>query len=41
MSWALRFSWGQLAERIGERIEQLREKRIEQREIKADQKAGQ
>lgn len=41
MSWALRFSWGHLAERIGERIEQLREKRIEQREIKADQKAGQ
>ncbi|MEE9477230.1 MAG: DNA translocase FtsK, partial [Roseateles sp.] len=41
MSWALRFSWGQLAERIGERIELLREKRIEQREIKADQKAGQ
>ena len=41
MSWALRFSWGQLAESIGERIEQLREKRIEKREIKADQKAGQ
>ncbi|KQV48261.1 cell division protein FtsK [Pelomonas sp. Root1217] len=40
MSWALRFSWGQLAERIGERLEQLREQHIEKREIKADQKAG-
>lgn len=41
LSWALKFSWGQLAERIGERIEQLREQQIEKREIKADQKAGQ
>ncbi|MFT7772628.1 DNA translocase FtsK [Roseateles sp.] len=40
MSWALRFSWGHVAESIGERIEQLREQRIERREIKADQKAG-
>lgn len=40
MSWALRFSWGQLAESIGERIEQLREQHLEKREIKADQKAG-
>jgi len=41
MSWALRFSWGHLAERIGECIEQLREQYLEKREIKADQKAGQ
>lgn len=40
MSWALRFSWGHLAESIGERIEQLREQHLEKREIKADQKAG-
>ena len=40
MSWALRFSWGHVAETIGERIEQLREQRIERREIRADQKAG-
>jgi S-DNA-T family DNA segregation ATPase FtsK/SpoIIIE len=41
LSWALKFSWGQLAERIGERIEQLREQQIEKRELRADQKAGQ
>ncbi|MFN3860074.1 MAG: DNA translocase FtsK [Roseateles sp.] len=41
LSWAMKFSWGQLAERIGERIEHLREQQIEKREIKADQKAGQ
>ncbi len=40
MSWALKFSWGHVAESIGERFEQLREKRLEQREFKADQKAG-
>ena len=40
MSWALRFSWGQLAESIGERIEQFREQRLEKREMKADQKFG-
>jgi len=40
MAWALRFSWGHVAESIGERIEQLREQRIERREIRADQKAG-
>ncbi|MBI3347936.1 MAG: DNA translocase FtsK 4TM domain-containing protein [Burkholderiales bacterium] len=40
MAWALRFSWGQLAESIGERIEQFREQYLEKREFKADQKAG-
>ncbi|MFG6461496.1 DNA translocase FtsK [Roseateles sp. DXS20W] len=40
MAWAFRFSWGHLAERIGERIELLREQQIEKREFKADQKAG-
>ena len=40
MAWALRFSWGHLAETIGERIEQFREQRLEKREMKADQKAG-
>lgn len=40
MAWAMRFSWGHLAESIGERIEQFRDQRLEKREIKADQKAG-
>ena len=40
MAWALRFSWGHLAETLGERIEHFREQRLEQREMKADQKAG-
>ncbi|MBW8760825.1 MAG: DNA translocase FtsK 4TM domain-containing protein, partial [Burkholderiales bacterium] len=40
MAWALRFSWGHLAESIGERIEQFREQRLEKREMKADQKFG-
>jgi S-DNA-T family DNA segregation ATPase FtsK/SpoIIIE len=40
LAWAFRFSWGQVAESIGERIEQLREQRLERREIIADQKAG-
>ncbi|MBW8844588.1 MAG: DNA translocase FtsK 4TM domain-containing protein [Burkholderiales bacterium] len=40
MAWALRFSWGHLAESIGERIEQFREHRLEKREMKADQKFG-
>ena len=38
MAWAFRFSWGHLAERIGERLEQLREQQLEKREIKADGK---
>jgi S-DNA-T family DNA segregation ATPase FtsK/SpoIIIE len=41
MAWALRFSWGHVAEKLGERIEQLREQRLERRELAADQKAGQ
>ncbi|MGQ3092175.1 MAG: DNA translocase FtsK [Roseateles sp.] len=40
MAWALRFSWGQLAESIGERIEHFREQYLEKRELKADQKFG-
>ncbi|PZP31255.1 MAG: cell division protein FtsK [Roseateles depolymerans] len=40
MSWALRFSWGQVAEHLGERLERLRERLLEQREMVADQKAG-
>ncbi|MFT7723838.1 MAG: DNA translocase FtsK 4TM domain-containing protein [Roseateles sp.] len=40
MAWAFRFSWGQVAESLGERIEQLREQRLEKREMRADQKAG-
>ncbi|MFG6431077.1 DNA translocase FtsK [Roseateles sp. LYH14W] len=40
LSWAFRFSWGHVAERIGERIEQFREQYLEKREIKADQRFG-
>jgi S-DNA-T family DNA segregation ATPase FtsK/SpoIIIE len=40
-SLALRFSWLNVAETLGARIEQLRERRQEQREIREDQKVGQ
>ena len=40
MSLALRFSWLRLADRIGERIDALRERRQEQREIEEDVRIG-
>jgi len=40
MSLALRFSWLGVAERIGQRIEGLRERRIERREVQEDRLAG-
>ncbi len=40
MSLALRFSWLRLADRIGERIDALREHRQEQREIEEDVRIG-
>jgi S-DNA-T family DNA segregation ATPase FtsK/SpoIIIE len=40
MSLALRFSWLHLADRIGERIDALRERRQEQREIAEDVRIG-
>jgi len=40
MSLAMRFSWLALADRIGERIDSLREKRAEQREFEEDQRIG-
>ncbi|MDN3921847.1 DNA translocase FtsK [Roseateles violae] len=39
-SLALKFSWLSLAEQLGTRIDQLRERRIEKREIADDQRAG-
>jgi len=40
MALALRFSWLNLAERIGQRLEALRERRIERREVQEDRRAG-
>jgi len=40
MSLALRFSWLRLADHIGERIDALRERRLEQREIEEDVRIG-
>ena len=40
LALAFRFSWGHVAERLGERIEGLRERRQERRELRADQRAG-
>ena len=40
MSLALRFSWLRLADHIGERIDALRERRQEQREIEEDVRIG-
>jgi DNA segregation ATPase FtsK/SpoIIIE, S-DNA-T family len=40
MSLALRFSWLAVADAIGERIDGLREKRAEQRELEEDQRIG-
>jgi len=40
LSWAFRFSWGHVAERIGERLEQFGVQYLEKRELKADQKFG-
>jgi len=40
VSLALRFSWLGVAERIGQRIEALRERRIERREVQEDRRAG-
>jgi len=39
-SLALKFSWLSLAEHLGTRIDELRERRIERREIVEDKKAG-
>ncbi|MEO3692915.1 DNA translocase FtsK [Roseateles paludis] len=40
LALAFRFSWGHVAERLGERVEGLRERRQERREMRADQRAG-
>ncbi len=41
LSWALGFSWLDVAERIGARLERLREQRTLQREAREDQRLGQ